>query len=95
VSPCTVHVGDIITVRTTATLKSPIATVTFKPYQIGVPAGVRVAVVVTMKAPTGTDYNFPADPKLCVGGTGQWDVWPTDKMGKGLGDIGRVGVICQ
>jgi len=95
VSPCTVHVGDIITVRTTATLKSPIATVTFKPYQIGVPAGVRVAVLVTMKAPTGTDYNFPADPKLCVGGTGQWDVWPTDKMGKGLGDIGRVGVICQ
>jgi hypothetical protein len=48
-----------------------------------------------MKAPTGTDYNFPADPKLCLGGTGQWDVWPTDKKGGGLGDIGRVSVICQ
>lgn len=95
VSPCMVHVGDIITVRTTANLKSPIGTVTFKPYQVGVSSGVRVAVVVTMKAPTGTDYNFPADPKLCVGGTGQWDVWPTDKMNQGLGNIGRVSVICQ
>jgi hypothetical protein len=98
VSPCTVHVGDIITVRLTQTLKSPVATVTFKPYQIGLPGGTAAQVMVKMTGggmTAGTNYNFPADPKLCLGGTGSWDVWPYDAAGKGLGDIGRVNVICK
>ena len=97
VSPCTVHVGDIITVRLTQTLKSPVATVTFKPYQIGLPSATaaQVMVKVTGPATAGTNYNFPTPAQLCLGGTGSWDVWPYDAAGKGLGDIGRVNVICK
>lgn len=97
VSPCTVHVGDIVTVRVTRALKFPIATITFKPYQIGLPGATAAQVMVKVSGGTavGSNYNFPADPKLCLGGTGSWDVWPYDSKNTGLGDIGRVNVICK
>ena len=97
VSPCTVHPGDIVTVRLTRTLKAPLGTITFKPQQTGLPSGTtaQVMVKVSGKAAAGSDYDFPAPKQLCVGGTVSWDVWPYDTAGKGQGDIGRVNVICR
>jgi len=97
VSPCTVHPGDIITIRLSRNLTQPITKVTFKPYQVGLPSATAAQVIVTVsgQATSGSNYNFATPAQLCVGGTGSWDVWPYDAKGTGLGDIGRVNVICR
>ncbi len=101
VSPCNAHPNDILTIKLVVKLKSPLASVTFKPYQVygGLPGATPVQVIEKLAAggPTaiGGTYNFAAPQKLCVAGNASWDVWPVDAANKGQGDIGRVNVICH
>jgi hypothetical protein len=100
VSPCTtIHPGDIVTIELSKALTAPIKTVSFKPYQANLPSATAAQINVTMTTSAknaGGTYSFPLPTQICVGGkSASWDVWPTDANNKGLGDIGRVNVVCK
>jgi hypothetical protein len=100
VSPCTpIRPGDIVTIQLSRALTAPIKLVTFKPYQVGgIPGATGAAINVTMTTSAknaGGTYSFPLPKQICLGGNGSWDVFPTDSSLKGLGDIGRVNVVCK
>lgn len=99
VSPCTViRPGDIVTIQLSRKLTNPIHTVTFKPYRLSLPGATGAAVIVTMTqtgTAAGSTYNFALPKAICLSGNGSWDVWPTDSKNAGLGDIGRVNVVCN
>ena len=98
-SPCNAHPGDIMTVKLSRQLSSPLAIILFKPYQVtGVPGATAAQIqqkLTTGGTASGTTYNFPAPTQLCAFGNGSWDLWPVDAAGKGQGDIGRVNMICH
>jgi hypothetical protein len=98
-SPCNAKSGDIVTIKLSRALKSPLAKVVFKPYSVsGIPGGVGAQVIVTLSGggvAAGSTYTFPAPAQLCLAGMGSWDLFPVDANGAAQGDIGRLNVSCH
>jgi hypothetical protein len=98
-SPCNAKTGDIVTIKLSRALKSPLVRVVFKPYSVGgLPGGVGAQVIVTLSGggvASGSTYTFPAPKQLCLAGMGSWDLFPVDANGATQGDIGRLNVSCH
>jgi hypothetical protein len=98
-SPCNAKTGDIVTIKLSRALKSPLVKVVFKPYSVtGIPGGVGAQVIVTLSGggiASGSTYTFPAPKQLCLAGMGSWDLFPVDANGATQGDIGRLNVSCH
>jgi hypothetical protein len=98
-SPCNAHAGDVVTVRLSRALKTPLAKIVFKPYSVtGIPGGVGAEVIVALSGSglaAGSNYTLSAPRQLCLAGTGSWDLFPVDAKGAAQGDIGRLTVQCN
>jgi hypothetical protein len=97
-SPCNAHGGDMITIKLSRTLKSPLAKVVFKPYSLqGLPGATGAQVIAALSGgglSAGSTYTVAAPKQLCLAGRGSWDLFPVDANGAAQGDIGRLNVQC-
>ncbi|MGZ5643104.1 MAG: hypothetical protein ACXWGX_09000 [Usitatibacter sp.] len=98
-SPCNAHSGDVVTIKLSRALKTPLAKVVFKPYSVtGIPGGVGAQVIVNLSGSglaAGSTYTLTAPAQLCLAGKGSWDLFPVDAKGAAQGDIGRINVQCR
>jgi hypothetical protein len=94
--PCQGPIGTPITIQLSRSIKSPIAMVVFKPFNVALPGAVGAAVTVrglSGGTKAGSQYHFNAPAQLCISKGGGWDAFPNDATGQGLGDIGRFTII--
>jgi hypothetical protein len=98
-SPCNARPGDLVTVKLSRTLTSPLTRIVCKPYSLqGLPGATGAEVIAALSGSgvaAGTTYTLTAPAKLCLAGNGSWDLWPIDKNSQGQGDIGRINMHCH
>lgn len=98
-SPCNGRPGDLVTIKLSRTLKTPLTQVVFKPYSVtGIPGAVGAQVIAPLSGSgvaNGSTYTTPAPKQLCLAGNGSWDLFPIDAKGAAQGDIGRMNVQCH